>query len=408
MGRLPEQQETKNTKDKMEKSVQQPKCKKRKMEESSINGQTKYKRQSRRITIKNQRKLRIKYLRSLRILQTTPSSRSKYFLHLQHSQTLKYCMDNYGFIANPNKTHWYNCRNKISQLTTAQYFNNIQNLTFHNLCVKHTPPLGTKYLLGLGHKFIPQRAFPTSILQTTFQEFNRNTRLKYTFAGQSPNSLTKNDKKIYVKSDWIPDLGNEDLETRLENFKNQLTKTVTENRTNLIRPTFNLNKIQYQTLHLLKNNKHIIVLLADKNLGPVVMDRDTYIKRIISDHLADKQTYEQLNEKVALLKLKDLQEQLTYLFENPSASIQNTLTDKEHRYFARTLHIDHRIPTFYGLVKIHKQPWTLRPVVSCCGSLLATISTWIDYHLQKLRHKLPAFIQDSTKFQRELQQIEIP
>ena len=215
-------------------------------------------------------------------------------------------MDNYGFVANPNLTHWHNCRNKISQLTTSQYFHDIKNLTFHNLCIQHTPPPGTKYLLGLGHKFIPQRAFPTSLLQPTFQDFNRNTRLKYTFAGQPHNSLTKNDKKIYIKSDWIPDLGNDDLETRLENFKKQLTKIVTENRTKLLRPTFNLTKTQYQTLHSLKNNKHIIVLLADKNLGPVIMDRKVYIERVVSEHLSDEKTYEQLKEKVAHSKLKEL------------------------------------------------------------------------------------------------------
>ena len=203
-------------------------------------------------------------------------------------------------------------------------------------------------------------------------------------------------------------MGNDDLETRLENFKKQLTKIVTENRTKLLCPTFNLSRTQYQTLHSLKNNKHIIVLLADKNLGPVIMDRKIYIERVVSEHLSDKITYEQLNEKVAHSKLNELHERLTYLFESPSANIQNALTETEHRYFHRALHQEHRIPTFYGLVKIHKQPWTLRPVVSCCGSLLATISTWIDFHLQKLRHKLPAFIQDSSKFQKELQQITIP
>ena len=392
----------------MEESDKQPQCKKRKVEKTSLTCKNQPKRQSRRITLKNKQKIHTKYLRSLRILQTTTSSRSRHFLHYQYSKTIRYCTNQYGFTANPNLTHWQNCKNKISQLPTSTYFNSITNLTFHNLCINHSPPPGTKHLLGLGHKFIPQRAFPKLVLQPIFTEFNRSIRLKYTFAGQQSNSLTKNDKKIYVKSDWVPDPGNDDLENRLDEFKKQLTKTAIENRTRLIRPTYNLDKSQYRTLHSLKNNPDIIVLLADKNLGPVTMDRETYIKRVINDHLLDEYTYEQLNEHTALSKLRELNDRLTHLFENPSAGIQNALTENEHHYFKKALHQEHRIPTFYGLVKIHKQPWTLRPVVSCCGSLLATISTWIDFHLQKLRTKLPAFIQDSTEFQRELNNTSIP
>ena len=138
------------------------------------------------------------------------------------------------------------------------------------------------------------------------------------------------------------------------------------------------------------------------------MERDTYIKRVLTVHLLDKNTYKQLTEDMAKYKLNELQEQLTKIFENPSANVQNSLSKMEKKYFAKSLQDKHRIPTFYGLVKIQKQPWTLRPVVSCCGSLLVTISTWIDVHLQKIRNKLPAFIKDSDKFQHELSKIKIP
>eukprot|EP00957_Ditylum_brightwellii_P110398 8419784-Ditylum_brightwellii.AAC.1 len=34
--------------------------------------------------------------------------------------------------------------------------------------------------------------------------------------------------------------------------------------------------------------------------------------------------------------------------------------------------------------------WKTRPVVSSDGSMLATVSTWVDYHLQKSRMFLPS------------------
>ena len=136
------------------------------------------------------------------------------------------------------------------------------------------------------------------------------------------------------------------------------------------------------------------------------MDKSTYINRVINDHLSDTTTYQQLSDKNTHQKLDKLKDQLQHLFQNPSAAIQNTLQDIEHKYFDRSFKTTHYIPTFYGLVKIHKTPWTQRPVVSCCGSLLATVSTWIDFHLQRIRHNLPTFIKDSQEFQEELSKLK--
>ncbi len=63
---------------------------------------------------------------------------------------------------------------------------------------------------------------------------------------------------------------------------------------------------------------------------------------------------------------------------------------------------------FYGLVEIHKTPWTLRPVVSYWGALLASISSWIDYHLQTIRNHIPSNIKDSEDLQNQLNCLHIP
>ncbi len=368
----------------------------------------KRKRQSRRVTLRLQTKQYISYLRSLPILHTTPTSRKIHYLHCAHTKISRQCNDQYGFTANPLLTHWTNIKLKLSNISITEYTNNINNLTYHNLCVHFSPPQGTKQLLGLGPKFIPQRAFPNPAITSSFNAFQHDARLKYTFAGAEPSDFTKNDRKIYVKSTWIPPPGNYELESRLNNFRDSLLSINNERIQNLTKPSYNLNRIQHNTLNSLKNNDDIIILLADKNLGPVTMDKHTYIKRILNDHLSDHNTYCQLSETTAERQLQDLREQLTHLFQNPSAAVQNALSEPERKYFNRSFRNTHRTPTFYGLVKIHKNPWTLRPVVSCCGSLLATVSTWIDFHLQKIRHNLPAFIKDSTEFQTHLKNIQIP
>ena len=139
------------------------------------------------------------------------------------------------------------------------------------------------------------------------------------------------------------------------------------------------------------------------------MDRSTYIQRVLKEHLLDTHTYKQISSTEAQSRLKEIREQLISMFDNPYSNLQNSLSPSEQTYFKRALYQPkYRLPTFYGLVKIHKSPWKLRPVVSCCGSLLAKISSWIDYHLQSIRHTIPSYIKDSEQLQRQLQCLHIP
>ena len=45
--------------------------------------------------------------------------------------------------------------------------------------------------------------------------------------------------------------------------------------------------------------------------------------------------------------------------------------------------------------------------MSCAGSLLAAVSTWLDFHLQKLRKFLPSFIKDSADLRADLEKLGI-
>ena len=65
---------------------------------------------------------------------------------------------------------------------------------------------------------------------------------------------------------------------------------------------------------------------------------------------------------------------------------------KMERQFTLTALAENKdpFPVFYLLAKVHKNPWKTCPVVSCAGSLLAAVSTLLDFHLQKLRKFLPS------------------
>jgi hypothetical protein len=66
------------------------------------------------------------------------------------------------------------------------------------------------------------------------------------------------------------------------------------------------------------------------------------------------------------------------------------------------------MPIFYGLPKVHKQPVTLRPVVSTSGSLLAIFSTWLDYRMKELLPLVQSHVKNSFTALAELKNLYIP
>lgn len=57
-------------------------------------------------------------------------------------------------------------------------------------------------------------------------------------------------------------------------------------------------------------------------------------------------------------------------------------------------------PVIYGLPKIHKgkDPLKFRPIVSGTGSITQPLAQFLDYFLQPLVRKLPAYIRDTNDF----------
>lgn len=329
-------------------------------------------------------------------------------------------------MCNPVLSHWHNKLDILAKTPTAIYFSIPQNISFHNLCKKIAIPIGSNNLLGLGHKFILQQYKPRNLLNKSIESFKREARLKHFFYEETPsdsnNTFTDTPKKLYIKSDWEPPMGNKILETKLSNFATALRNK------RIILPQkrcTNLNNLQLHVLKQLKNSNDIIVLLADKNLGPVLMDKDTYLTRIHTEHLNDTTTYQPIAKFIALHTYNNLRTKLKLLFlptptnkkpcpNTPYTSKQfhlerTYLEEYEKLYLGSALYnTNSRIPVFYGLIKVHKNPWKIRPVVSCSGSLLAYISTWIDNKLQKYKHHIKSYIRDSEDLQTQLENLQLP
>jgi len=172
---------------------------------------------------------------------------------------------------------------------------------------------------------------------------------------------------------------------------------------NANRQLTNITPLQASALVILQKNKSIVIKPTDKNLGPSVMDTTDYVNQILTEHLLTD-TYLQLTEGKAKYRLNDVKDTLKTLLANNTSS----LSKSELLFFKCSLQEHHRIPVFYGLPKVHKQPVTLCPVVSTSGSSLAIFSTWLDYRMKELLPLVWSHVKNSFTALEELKNLVIP
>ena len=107
-----------------------------------------------------------------------------------------------------------------------EYYNMPLQMTYHDLRppeLIERSPLKFGKLLGLGLKFRIQEERPReSDLNASIVRFERDVRLKYTFAGCP--SQDKCYKKIYVKSTWQPDDASKCVETCISDIEQDLRR----------------------------------------------------------------------------------------------------------------------------------------------------------------------------------------
>ena len=167
--------------------------------------------------------------------------------HLNHSynqiisKAVQNCINTFGFSSNPLLHTWENAYTTLSSTTQFDYFNRIQNSTFHNLCTSHTPPPNLGRTLGLGLKFCIQTPYPQNTMD--FERFGRDARLKYIFAGEDSLQYNNTPKRLIVKSSWIPGPQADILEHKINKFTNTLEKLHTQH-CKLVRRGSNLTNLQ--------------------------------------------------------------------------------------------------------------------------------------------------------------------
>jgi hypothetical protein len=212
-------------------------------------------------------------------------------------------------------------------------------------------------------------------------------------------------KQLYKKNtSWNPPPASNLIEEKITLFEKSIKtkhRKLVEKHSNT--NYSNLTPIQSEALRSLRSNNRLIIKPTDKNLGPALMDLETYIEQVLQEHLLTDD-YIQLSKDEMERKIRNLKT----ILQDIIADNQDKLNKAESTYFQRSLKSHFRLPIFYGLPKVHKTPMSLRPVVSSTNSLLAVFSIWLDYKTKELLPLVKSYLKNSLTLIQTLRNLNIP
>ena len=160
----------------------------------------------------------------------------------------------------------------------------------------------------------------------------------------------------------------------------------------------NLTKDEQHALKRLKNDEDIVILPADKERVTVIMDKTDYHDKM--DALVnDKQTYEELKHDPTHALQRKLNSTLLTLKKTNAINTQ--------RYYRLRCSVP-QPPKLYGLPKLHKPGFPMRPNVSLCGSPTNQLSRYLKTTLQLLTENTRRKLQSTEDFINATKIVQIP
>lgn len=273
-------------------------------------------------------------------------------------------------------------------MTPSQIDRRISNLAIHNLSSVPLSFSQTK-LLGLGHKYIP-RPPPMAVddILKEYAYFSRLCRLRMFFR-LSANDDTYNPFRLPNPS-WEPPINDRNLNRALQ-LGLSILKTRIASVQFTTRPRF--SRSQLLALKSLRRLP-IVIKPADKNLGIVVLDRDSYVAEA-HRQLADLNVYRQY----AVVPWLAISRSLRQL----QARFHNLLSVQQWEYILQVKPQVAKACRLYFIWKIHKNPPVGRPICAYNGFMLEPLSKFLHYKLLPTLLVQPNHLPDSLSL---LQDVE--
>lgn len=245
-------------------------------------------------------------------------------------------------------------------------------------------PHNVEYMLSLNLKHVFHREPTLSLPFQAFRAFERSVRLKWFFRNKENNNK---DLKFYVRTGWEPPTAAPHIEAGLAAGKEELFSQVPQI---VPRDKHYLNQERIQDRLSVVPARDFLVeheylcLITDKNLGIAVVTLDWYSSQI-RQHLSEG-PYQRREVPFESIR------------ETVGHAIHCTLVyDNDWTDFMDETKAHCSVPEFYGIPKIHKNPWKIRPIVPCHSWYTTNTGKIIDHLLQPLLPRLFPWVLTSSK-----------
>ena len=224
----------------------------------------------------------------------------------------------------------------------------------------------------------------------------------------SSTPLTEDEGKVlsngpnYAIVPRIPPIG--EYVTAIEQVCNQLEQGKVEELRGEVKkvlkkvnsPRQNLSRSEREAIDRLRKDKNRVILMADKGVSMVVMDRDDYNTK--AEELLHQPTYRPIpNDPTNKLKNR-----LITLLKK--IKTEGGLSEATYKRLYPT---GAGSPKFYGLPKVHKQGTPLRPIVSSIGPATYNTAKELSRILKPLVGRSRHHIQNNQDFLKDLKGIQL-
>ena len=234
--------------------------------------------------------------------------------------------------------------------------------------------------LALNGKFILHTQKESLLVQEAHDAFRRTVRIKWFFRHKYQDRYFN--PKFYVKTDWNPPTASAEVEKAISLARGALACQVSFHA----RDSRPLNP-EINSLRAFLAEKNFLVKITDKNLGLAVVTKDWYQTQCRA-HLAKTNNYRAHSQDVFILmeKLRKIWERhylhgsIVKFLEQSSATV----------------------PRFHVIPKVHKEPWSSRPIVPSHSWITSRASQVVDYFLQKALKQIYWVLQSTRDFVRKL------
>jgi len=240
-----------------------------------------------------------------------------------------------------------------------------------------------EYKLALNCKFILHHSPNSLKVHEAWQHLQRSVRLRWHFR----NTIREQSKFYVPKKSWSPpqDQWNHAIEKGLMKGMDLLFE-----RTADLNPSeVHKSNPDLRSISEFLQSSQLLLKITDKNLGLAAISKSWYLERCES--MLTSTTYDLIDLDIvrnhyrhgALERICDIAN---------SGSFSEQVTE-----FLLSSEDDNDIPEFHAIPKVHKTPWTLRPIVPSHSWVTRKASEVCDFTLREFHKEAFPWIVDSTR-----------